>query len=288
MIEVSYHTGGIQLAGLTNLTAAEATAPGLNGPTLALHGWLDNAASFLSLLPLLTERPVIALDLPGHGLSAHRSPGAAYYFVEWVADIVELIEQQNWQQVHLLGHSMGGFISQLVASVIPERIQCVTLIEGFGLLTFEANETREKLAAALQQRRELAVKKAPVYSDKERIIRLRAETSAVTASQITPVVERNLYAVDKGWSWRVDPRVRLGSPFRYTLEQADDLMAGIKCPVQLIRGESGFKELDVALLRWSEKLQDLQVCTLPGGHHVHLECPIEVALQINAFLQQHG
>lgn len=288
MIDVSYHSGGIELAGLTTLTAAEAMAPGLHGPTLALHGWLDNAASFLSLMPLLTERPVIALDLPGHGLSAHRAPGAAYYFVEWVADLVELIEQQNWQQVHLLGHSMGGLISQLVASVIPDRIQCISLIEGFGILTFPANETRDKLAAALKQRRELAAKRAPIYSDKERIIRLRAETSDVTVCQIAPIVERNLYAVEKGWSWRVDPRVRLGSPFRYTLEQADDLMAGIKCPVQLIRGATGFKELDAALQRWSKQMSLLQVCTLAGGHHVHLESTAEVAQQVNAFLQQHG
>lgn len=287
MNDVSFQAGGLKLAGLTSLTAEQLEQP-LIGPTIALHGWLDNAASFTPLLPFLNERPAIALDLPGHGFSEHRSAGAAYYFVEWVADIVELIELQNWQQVHLLGHSMGAFISQLVASVIPERIQCLTLIEGFGLLTFEANQTREKLAHALKQRRELATKKAPVYNNKERIIRLRAEVSAVTPEQIAPIVERNLYAVNGGWSWRVDPRVRLGSPFRYNLEQADNLMAGIQCPVQLIRGETGFKEIDQALLRWSKHVKNIQECTLAGGHHVHLQCPNAVAQQINAFLQQHG
>lgn len=287
MKEVCFQAGGLKLAGFTTLSTKQ-VGHSISGPTLALHGWLDNAASFSPLLPFLTERPAIALDLPGHGFSEHRSAGAAYYFVEWVADIVELIEQQNWQQVHLLGHSMGAFICQLVASVIPERIQCLTLIEGFGLLTFEANETRAKLASALKQKRELATKKAPVYSNKERIIRLRAEASEVTPEQIAPIVERNLYAVNEGWSWRVDPRVRLGSPFRYNLEQADDLMAGIKCPVQLIRGETGFKEIDQALLRWSKQVKNIQVCTLAGGHHVHLQCPDAVAQQINAFLLQHS
>ena len=54
---------------------------------LCLHGWLDNAASFNRLAPLLLdsstslssdeqqEQPmeILALDFPGHGLSGHKS-----------------------------------------------------------------------------------------------------------------------------------------------------------------------------------------------------------------------
>lgn len=56
-----------------------------NTPTkkiLCLHGWLDNAASFNRLAPLLLDseqehqkKPmeILALDFPGHGLSGHKS-----------------------------------------------------------------------------------------------------------------------------------------------------------------------------------------------------------------------
>lgn len=253
-------------------------------PTIALHGWLDNSESFTPLLPYLTERPAFAVDLPGHGHSDHRPIGSAYYFTEWVMDVVGLIEQQGWQKVHLLGHSMGGFIAQLVATVIPERIEKVTLIEAFGLLTYEANQTREKLRQALEERLNLQRKVAPVYADKERIIALRAKTSVLELDQVRAIVERNLCAVDGGWSWRVDPRVRLGSPFRYSLEQADDLLAGIECPVQLIRGDSGFATLEQTLARWQNKIPLVHQARIAGGHHVHIQQPIAVAEQINAFL----
>lgn len=283
MIPISIPVHELKLAGFSS---TKTPLNKLQAPTIALHGWLDNAASFAPLWPYLEKQPVLALDFPGHGLSSHRAPGNAYYFIEWAADIVALIETYDWQQVHLLGHSMGAFISQLVASVIPERIAGMSLIEGFGMLTFAADETREKLIKSLVQRRELASKRAPVYPDRERVIRVRAETSKVTPSQIAGIVERNLMAVEGGWSWRVDPRVRLGSPFRFTLEQANDLMAGIQCPVQLIRGEQGFPELEHAVQQWAGKLRQFQQTSLPGGHHLHLEYPEQVATEINAFMSQ--
>jgi pimeloyl-ACP methyl ester carboxylesterase len=47
---------------------------------LAVHGWLDNCNSFSPIAPLLPldDFRVIALDMPGHGLSDHHAPGMVY------------------------------------------------------------------------------------------------------------------------------------------------------------------------------------------------------------------
>ena len=49
-------------------------------PVLALHGWQDNAGTWDKLSPyLLPEISILAIDLPGHGLSSHYPPGQMYY-----------------------------------------------------------------------------------------------------------------------------------------------------------------------------------------------------------------
>ena len=63
---------------------------------LALHGWLDNAASFVPLLPYLDGFDLLLLDLPGHGHSAHLPPGAEYGLATHVhaaLDAADLLRQ---------------------------------------------------------------------------------------------------------------------------------------------------------------------------------------------------
>ena len=61
-------------------------------PVLAFHGWLDNAATFDNLAPLLPELRILSIDLPGHGHSDHRPSGSSYYFIDMVMDVIEVAD----------------------------------------------------------------------------------------------------------------------------------------------------------------------------------------------------
>ncbi|KAG6800186.1 serine hydrolase isoform X3 [Apis mellifera caucasica] len=52
-------------------------------PIVAIHGWQDNAGTFDKLIPLLPSNvAILAIDLPGHGLSSHL-PSGQFYYVFW-------------------------------------------------------------------------------------------------------------------------------------------------------------------------------------------------------------
>src|SRR5690606_39616279 len=104
--ELSFHVDGLQIA------AVEWGEPsGL--PVLALHGWLDNCASFDALAPLLQGAHVIALDMAGHGQSAHRPGTSPYNIWDDVAEIFAIADQLGWSRFGLLGHSRGAIIAML-------------------------------------------------------------------------------------------------------------------------------------------------------------------------------
>src|SRR5690606_21878355 len=94
---------------------------------LALHGWLDNAASFVPLAAeferIGTQVDLVAPDLPGHGRSAHLAQGADYSFAGALHSVLDIADALGWDRFALLGHSMGAGIASLVAAGAPGRVE---------------------------------------------------------------------------------------------------------------------------------------------------------------------
>ena len=67
-------------------------------PVIALHGWLDNAASFARLAPKLDGLRIVALDFAGHGHSEHRPAGAGYTLWDYAYDVLQVAEQFGWRR----------------------------------------------------------------------------------------------------------------------------------------------------------------------------------------------
>ena len=94
---------GIPLGRIGALRQGEPDAP----KVLALHGWLDNAASFVPLAEHLHGIDLVAIDQPGHGRSAHLPPGTDYSFVGAMNAVLDVADALGWERFALLGHSMG-------------------------------------------------------------------------------------------------------------------------------------------------------------------------------------
>jgi len=168
---------------------------------LALHGWLDNAASFIPLADALAAKlanepfpyQLIAIDLPGHGKSFHKS--GHYHFVDWIDDVYQLFIDQKWQSVTLLGHSMGAMISSIFAATFPEFIDELVLIEGLGAISAKPEHTLDQLKRGIISRVDYYPAddiQRPKQLSLERIVKARCRISDLSAEHSELICNRNL------------------------------------------------------------------------------------------------
>ncbi len=254
-------------------------------PVLALHGWLDNAASFIPLARHLDGIDLVAVDLPGHGRSAHLATGADYSFYGSVNVVLDIADALGWERFALLGHSMGAGIGSLVAAASPQRVARLVAIEALGALAEAPERTAIRMREAVAAARALPRKSLRVFPLLEPAIRARMQANALSEPVARLLVERGTRQVEGGFVWSSDPRLTLPSFTRLTEAQVRDLVAGIECPVRVIHASPAQPYLPDPVRRaHAAALRDGELIVIPGGHHLHMEQPAEVATAIGDFL----
>lgn len=258
-----------------------------DGPRLlCLHGWLDNAASFLPLAPHLAGFDLVALDLPGHGASGHRAPGYDYVFVDWVHDVLDAMDALGWDRADLLGHSMGGAIASALATAAPERVRRLVLVEALGQIAGEPAQAGQRLRDAVAARRALAPRPDRVIPDIDAAVALRLAATHMTPEAARLIVERNLRPVEGGYAWRSDPRLTLPSALRLVEDTVHSMLRAIEAPVLVIAAEPSPPFFPKALREARMAcLADGRAATFAGGHHLHMEQAPVLAAPILAFLR---
>lgn len=115
--------------GAVTLTVAEAGAGGR--PLLLLHGFTGAKEDFTPWVDRLAGAGwhALAPDHRGHGASAKPAGEAAYSLDLLAADAAALADRRGWDRFALLGHSMGGYVAQLVAIAAPERLTGLVLMD---------------------------------------------------------------------------------------------------------------------------------------------------------------
>lgn len=243
-------------------------------PMVALHGWLDNAASFSLLAELLSElKPalrIIALDFAGHGFSDHLSGGQSYYSWDHVADVYALLDELKLKQVALLGHSLGAGVATLLAGAFPERISQLFLIDGLVPLTYPVEELPQLMAKAVRRNARLSSRRLKPYASFEQAVAARVNSRwPVSENAAIALLERGLQQTEQGWVWRSDMALTQPSLLRMCESQLQTFVQQLSMPVLLVMAERGE---ELALIEpMLEQVPNLTLHTLKGSHHLHLE-----------------
>ncbi len=246
---------------------------------LALHGWLDNAATFSRLAPLLDDYRIIAIDQAGHGFSDHRSQDASYAIWDYAGDVIDIADALTLDRFSLLGHSMGAIVSVLTAGAFPERVERLMLIDGIWPMPTEVDQAPEQLAKAVKHRIRLRGRKKSVFSTKYEAVAARLRGfGTISEAAARMLVERGVEPCDGGWTWRTDARLTLPSAMRLTHAHARAFTDRLSMPTLLIAAEDGIVMAGVQAHQ--DELEHITIKTLPGGHHFHLEDQAEAVAEV--------
>jgi len=253
---------------------------------LCLHGWLDNSASFDFLGPKLDDLCVVAIDLPGHGLSGHWPDYQHYHLWAAVEDIDCILLALGWDSCILLGHSMGAAMATLYAGTFPSKVEQLILIEAIGPMAGDLEGAPERLAKAIVTMRELNPQQGrrPSISG---FIESRLSGHLSLSRQASEAITRRAVAKDDGgYYWRNDKRLKLTSMMRLPEPLIQSFIRSIQSRTLGIFAEKGLFSRESLPLRWDCISAPKQLVWLDGGHHLHMEEQYqEVADHILAFLR---
>ncbi|MDH3902001.1 MAG: alpha/beta hydrolase [Xanthomonadales bacterium] len=252
---------------------------------LCLHGWLDNAASFVPLAPFLEDFDLLALDFAGHGFSSHRPESSRYYFTDYLFDVDAAMHKLGWEQCHLLGHSLGGGVASCLAAAMPERVNRLVLLDSLGMLTLPADQAARQLHLSMMSVRKARSFLRP-YESVEDAMQARQRKSPLSDDAARLLCQRSLEHTGDYYQWCTDPNLNWRSPQLPGDEQALDLLAAIRAPTLVITSPeliSYFGE-DMANRRISA-ISNCKHVSNDGHHHFHMEQAQQVAAHIIEFLQ---
>lgn len=245
-------------------------------PVLALHGFLDNAMSFKGLADSLKGIEIWAIDLPGHGLSKALPAVDGLFMLQWLPILGRVLDELDWSQFHILGHSMGAILSQLLAAADP-RVTALYSLDGFGPIASSLEDNRRRFQSVYDGRQ----KTFPVryYDSYQALVRSRCSGVFPLSEHAAAVMAKRAVGYsDKGWFHRYDRRLRADSIWRLNEEDVLMWLSNVKCPIHLLLfGAQDWPSYKSVFEQRVSVVKQLDVTFMQGSHHQHMESPQQVA-----------
>ena len=279
---VSLDTDGGRLAGLRLRTDVSA---GPHRPRLlCLHGWLDAATSFVPLARELDpDVELVALDLPGHGASAHAASG--YGLLDMALAARRAIAALGWERCTVVGHSLGANVALWLAVADPEAVESLVLLDSAGPPAEAPQALPARLRRALADRLDPSRFAPRTFPDLDAAIDHRLRHARLSRASARLVMARQCEATADGVRWRFDPALRRANETYRTEAQVLAALGAVAAPALVAFAESGFPIARAETPGRLAALAGARRVTLPGHHHVHMDDPVPVARAVREFLE---
>jgi pimeloyl-ACP methyl ester carboxylesterase len=256
-------------------------------PLLLVHGGLDQSRSWDAVARALrTSFHVVAPDLRGHG-DSDWATGSSYSLADHVYDLTCLIKSAGFEQVAIVGHSMGGMVSLTYAGAFPQNVSRLVVLDG--VTNFPARSVKPidvriaEWVGDLDKTAQRKIHRYPSVADgADRILGRNARLTREQAMHLaTHALKRD---ADGEYSWKFDPYLRARAPYRLSLEDNVALWSRIQCPTLLVAGSESFLP-DPGKAGVLGHFRQAELVKIEGaGHWVQHDQPEQVIGVLKAFL----
>lgn len=243
-----------------------------------LHGGGQNAHTW-DTVALALQRPLLAVDLPGHGHSDDVAPEAALSPRSFAADVATVVDALAPDARLVVGMSLGGMTAMQLAVLRPDLVRKLMMVDVTpGVDRDKASDIVAFLAGPESF--------ATFDEILERTIAFNPTRSV--SSLRRGVLHNAVRQPDGSWVWRHQrsgrPRFEDGAPSVDFGALWDDL-ASIEVPIQLLVGDRSPVVDEADRARFAESQPDAAIITVAdAGHSIQGDQPIEMARLIDSFL----
>lgn len=243
-----------------------------------LHGGGQNAHTW-DTVALALDRPILAVDLPGHGHSDDVSADAPISPRSFADDVATVVRTHAPDAALVVGMSLGGMTAMQLAVHAPDLVRKLMMVD------VTPGVDREKASDIVTF---LAGPESFATFDEimERTILFNPTRSE--SSLRRGVLHNSVQQPDGSWVWRHQrsgrPRLEDGAAEIDFAAMWDEL-ASIRVPIQLVVGDRSPVVDDDDKARFAEHQPDAEIITVAdAGHSIQGDQPVELARIIEAFL----
>lgn len=252
---------------------------GTDAPQVVLlHGGGQNAHTW-DTMALALGRPLLALDLPGHGHSGDVDPGQPVGPRSFAEDVAVAVREHAPNAAAVVGMSLGGLTALELAVVAPELVRRLVMVD------VTPGADREKASDVVAF---LAGPESFASFD-EILERTVAFNPTRSESSLRRGILHNAVQRDDGqWVWR-HQRTRLVEGQRADLDFAalwDDL-AAVDVPLLLLLGDRSPVVDEADRQMFAERQPDAEIVTVAdAGHSIQGDQPLVLAEHLDRFLDR--
>lgn len=257
-----------------------------NPAVFLIHGWLDTGSSFQWLAEFLQKDfYLIAPDMRGFGKSQASPSELGYFFFEYVADMMGLLDQMSpGKPVRLVGHSLGGAVASVLAGAFPERIHSLVNVEGFA---FQRLKQRSGPTRVRDWYRGLPPSPFPQYDRFEDFMgNLAKRHPRIPADRLEQWARMLVEKTPEGFRTASDPKHKLIDPYDFSQERFHRFWEQYTFPSLFVT--AGDSELAPALEEVTKTFPpNIETAEIPAcAHMVHLEDPEALAKLLRGFYER--